>query len=258
MASTKEGQPYRFEPVSKLTPGEDGLLPPLTPEEYAALKADIKKNNSVVVVPISIDDEYVVLDGHHRLRACKELGIERVPTRMHSALDQAEKQDLALALNLNRRNLNREQKREVIAAVLRQDPKRSDRRIGEAVGVDNKTVGSVRAELEEREEIPHLAKREDRRGCKQPASKRKGTSGRRPASGSKSSAKPDRARTRAERKAKTGEVTLPITFKGKDADVPERIQRLAGDELATNAWCVRVLREAVEAVESSEQLKKVA
>jgi ParB-like chromosome segregation protein Spo0J len=254
MTSTTERMSILYEPVSKLTPGEDGLLPPLSDEEFAALKADIKKEKGVLV-PISVDEDNVIIDGHHRWRACKELGID-VPTRMHSPLDPAEKEDLALALNLNRRNLSQAQKRDVIAAVLRQHPKRSARQTAAAVGVDHKTVISVQKELEERGESPHVEKRTDSKGRKQPASKTKGTSGRRKASGSKSADAKPRARTRAERQAKatkTGETTLSITFREKDAELPARIQRIAGDDLATNAWCVRVFRKAVEDAESSEQ-----
>jgi ParB-like chromosome segregation protein Spo0J len=248
-------QPFVLEPVSRLTPGENGLIPPLTDEEYAALKADIKKSGGVLV-PISIDEDNVVLDGHHRLRACEELRIETVPTRLHSMLDPSEKTDLALRLNLKRRNLSQKQKREVIAAVLIQDQgKRSDSLVAAAVGVDHKTVASVRAELVERREIPNVEKREDSKGRKQPASRPKATSGRRQASNGKSTgAKSGRARTRAERQAKTGEVILPITFRNGDADLPARIQRIAETEdVSTEAWCVRVLREAVEAAESNER-----
>jgi ParB-like chromosome segregation protein Spo0J len=227
-------QPYTFEPVSKLTLGDNSLLPSLSDEEYAALKADVKKNG--VVVPISIDEDYVVIDGHHRLRACNELGLDRVPTRTHSQLDPAEQRDLALVLNLNRRNLSQEEKRHVIAAVLRQHPDHSDRRVADAAGVDHKTVASVRTELEQREEIPHVAERKDSKGRKQPARKTKQTA-------------------RKAKGPKEGEVTLPIRFEGRDAELPKRIQRIAEEShVSTEAWCVRVLREAVEAVEGSQPL----
>jgi hypothetical protein len=58
---------------------------------------------------------------------------------------------------------------------LRRDATRSDRTIAELVGVDNKTVATVRVDLEESEEIPHFSKRADPRTGKssQPASKPK-------------------------------------------------------------------------------------
>lgn len=153
-------QPYQLEPVAKLTLGDNGLLPDLMKPEYAALKADIKKNG--VFVPISIDEKYIVIDGHHRLRACIELGIENVPTRMHSPLDPTEKQDLALRLNLNRRNLTREQKRNVIEAVLVQDQgSRSDRVVADAIGVDHcpEWYGTLESRREEAEAKVEEARR---------------------------------------------------------------------------------------------------
>jgi hypothetical protein len=50
------------------------LLPPLSDEEYRALKADITARG--VMVPIERDEEGNVVDGHHRLRALGELRAE--------------------------------------------------------------------------------------------------------------------------------------------------------------------------------------
>jgi hypothetical protein len=50
------------------------LLPPLSDEEYRALKADIAARG--VMVPIERDEEGNVVDGHHRLRALGELQAE--------------------------------------------------------------------------------------------------------------------------------------------------------------------------------------
>src|SRR5215211_4888830 len=48
---------------------------PLTNGEYEALKQSIKDAKKLHI-PISINKHGDVLDGHHRLRACTELGIE--------------------------------------------------------------------------------------------------------------------------------------------------------------------------------------
>lgn len=75
------------------------------------------------------------------------------------------------SLNVYRRHLTSEQKRDVITAYLKIDPTASDRKIARKVGVDNKTAAKVRKEMEEREEIPHAETRTDSAGRKQPASK---------------------------------------------------------------------------------------
>ena len=48
------------------------LIPDLTDEEYLALKADIEKRG--ILIPVEIDKEGNILDGHHRAEICNELG----------------------------------------------------------------------------------------------------------------------------------------------------------------------------------------
>ena len=50
------------------------LVPEMSTEEYKSFKRDIKENG--LRIPITVNQEGVILDGHHRFRACKELGIE--------------------------------------------------------------------------------------------------------------------------------------------------------------------------------------
>jgi hypothetical protein len=80
-----------------------------------------------------------------------------------------------LSMNVHRRHLTSEQKRQAIAAYLKADPTTSDRKVAKELGVDNKTAAKVRADLEAREEIPHVPTRTDSAGRKQPATKRKPT-----------------------------------------------------------------------------------
>ena len=49
------------------------VLPPLTDEEFAMLKADVALRG--VLIPIEYDEEGNILDGYHRVRACNDLGI---------------------------------------------------------------------------------------------------------------------------------------------------------------------------------------
>ena len=55
------------------------VMPPLTENEYSELKSDIEQRG--VMVPVEYDDQGNVLDGHHRIRACMELGITAWPRR---------------------------------------------------------------------------------------------------------------------------------------------------------------------------------
>ena len=119
-------------------------LPPLSPEEYAALRDSIETYG--VLVPVDVDENGSILDGHHRSRICGELGITP-PVTVHAGLTEDQKRDYALRVDLTRRHLTSAQKRDLIRAELDRDPSRSDREIGRLCGVDHKTVGAVRAGL---------------------------------------------------------------------------------------------------------------
>ncbi|MBK8246549.1 MAG: ParB N-terminal domain-containing protein [Gemmatimonadetes bacterium] len=97
------------------------LLPELSAEEYTALRESIAADG--ILVPIQVDEDGVILDGHHRHAIAAELGIN-CPTVVVSNLDtDTDKRTVALALNLSRRHLNREQTRQVIAASITADPR---------------------------------------------------------------------------------------------------------------------------------------
>jgi hypothetical protein len=78
-----------------------------------------------------------------------------------------------ISANIRRRHLTCEQKRTLIAELLRADPNRSNLWTAKLVGVDDKTVGSVRRDLEARSEIPNVAKTTDTKGRQQPVHKPK-------------------------------------------------------------------------------------
>jgi len=122
------------------------LLPDLTDEEFAALKADIAARG--VMVPVELDETGAVLDGHHRVRACAELGITEYPRIIRPGMTEDEKRKHVLALNLDRRHLNQQQKRELVAKLLVATPDVSNRQIAEAAKVSHPTVAAVRDELE--------------------------------------------------------------------------------------------------------------
>lgn len=134
------------------------LLPELTVDEFAALKADIAKRG--VQVPVEYDEDGNVLDGHHRIRACEELGIEEWPCVIRGDLSEEAKIEHVLSLNLNRRHLTREQRRELIADLLKRTPEKSDRQIAQMAGATHPTVAGVREELETTGKIYQLNERE--------------------------------------------------------------------------------------------------
>ena len=139
-------------------------LPDLPPQEYEALKASIAQYG--VLVPI-ITYHGRIIDGHQRQRACDELGI-KCPAIVIDKLAPGQEGELAITLNLCRRQLTDAQKREMAAALLRETPSKSNRGIGVTVGLDKNTVADVRRRLEASGEIPHCEQRDgqDGRTCR--------------------------------------------------------------------------------------------
>ncbi len=91
------------------------LLPSLSPEEYADLKADIAERG--VQVPVEFDESGNILDGHHRMQICAELGIKNYPSIVRSGFTEEQKTEHVLSLNLNRRHLSKEQRAELVATL---------------------------------------------------------------------------------------------------------------------------------------------
>lgn len=133
------------------------VMPRPDDEVDQALLKSIRENG--VQVPVVKDAEGAIIDGHERVRAWKHLKVfgHEVPPYPETIRDDlttdAEKRDLAWRLNMQRRHLNQAQRREVIAAKLKESPGWTDNRIAELLAVDDKTVRSVRTSLEARKEL---------------------------------------------------------------------------------------------------------
>jgi len=117
------------------------LLPPLSDDEFASLKADIRGHG--VLVPIELDSDGVTLDGHHRIRAWTELRAEGVrlpdyPRIVRAGLSEDDKVAHVLALNLARRHLTPKQRAEVVGMLRVKGW--SLRRIAELAGISEGTV----------------------------------------------------------------------------------------------------------------------
>ena len=74
-----------------------------TEVDYQRLRDDIAKRG--VLVPLEYDQHGALVDGHHRLRACQELGIE-APVVVRTFADARERLLHQIALNAIRRHLS--------------------------------------------------------------------------------------------------------------------------------------------------------
>jgi hypothetical protein len=189
-------QPKSWRDVLPVHPAAD-LFPGMSESELRELGKDIKKNGLrspiVLWAPGSNTDKepsYRLLDGRSRLDAMELVGIKTVDqggllkelgglrnavhrcSEFHTVIEvvfgrSAPKEyrepgtdpyAFVLSANIHRRHLTAEQKRELIAKLIKETPNKSDRQIANQTNVDHKTVGKTRSKLEATGEIPQLEK----------------------------------------------------------------------------------------------------
>lgn len=126
------------------------LLPDLSENEYKRLRADIAERG--VIVPIELDEDGTVLDGHHRRRIAEELGVP-CPSVTRRGLAEHEKRLHAVALNLARRQLNDAQ-RVILGRLIAPDVAEANRlRMEHRTGDGANTYGQVALGVETRQEV---------------------------------------------------------------------------------------------------------
>ena len=120
------------------------LLPPLSTAERDSLLASLEAEG--LRDPIVVDENGVILDGHHRFTLATESPKDiEIFTVLRAGLSEGEKRAFVLAANFQRRNLSPEQKAELhktqieIAAALKDEGK-TQAGIALALGVDQGTV----------------------------------------------------------------------------------------------------------------------
>ena len=140
---------------------------PSSPDEYAALKASIRRHGRCYE-PVIKNKNGKIISGSDRLRACKELGVPRPKSIVISVNDQ-QADELALELNVCRKYTSLKTKRELARQLLRDRTTDSDNLIAIASGLTDKTITAMRRRMEKASEIPKVKTRKGRDGKSYPA-----------------------------------------------------------------------------------------
>jgi ParB-like chromosome segregation protein Spo0J len=88
----------------RVNPEYEKLLPKMADEEFEELKVSIQTEGQHY--PIVANENLEVLDGHHRFKACKELGIEP-DFEVRKFEDKLLEKKFVIEANLRRRHLNK-------------------------------------------------------------------------------------------------------------------------------------------------------
>ena len=164
------------------------MFPLMSPDELRTIGEDIMKNGLRSPIALWRADPKSPLslpDGRNRLDAIEvatgkpvTIGAPSLMAGDFLACDKVIVLDsrvdpwaYAISANIHRRHLTAEDKRNLIVKLLKANPERSNNATAKIAKVDDKTVGTVRAELERRSEIPNVKARTDTKGRKQPARK---------------------------------------------------------------------------------------
>lgn len=157
-------------PISKIDPSPWARLFPHDEEHIARLAEDIAERG--VQTPLHVypkGERCELLAGHDRLEALKRNGATEAPCDLRSMLtDEDARFRYFISDNTLRKTVDR---RTLARVVIGRFPQQSDRQLAVMVGCDHKTIATVRGEMNERGEIPHVEKRTDSIGREQPATK---------------------------------------------------------------------------------------
>ena len=138
------------------------LFPLMAPDELRALGEDITKNGLKIPIVFCLADDgkgRLLLDGRNRLDAMELIGRKLVdrrdelaldPTYLHGLANDDDPYAFVISINARRRHLTAEQKRELIAKVLKAQSEKSDRQIAATVNRAMEQVlnsGKVTADL---------------------------------------------------------------------------------------------------------------
>jgi ParB-like chromosome segregation protein Spo0J len=142
------------------------IMPEMSEAEFQRFVSRIAAHGYLSSQEVLVDRDGRIIDGHHRARACAALGIEYPRRVLDQEMTDDEKWEIVWLINVSRRHLTLDQQRDLVRQWLKRHPETSNRSVAADVGVDDKTVGKIRGELEASAEIPQTVRphqRQDQR-----------------------------------------------------------------------------------------------
>ena len=120
------------------------FMPAMADGDYQRLKKSIAQHGYLPGKEVEILPDGRILDGHHRAKACAELGID-CPTRPVD-VPENDRWDYVYLSNVPRRHLLVEDRTRLVREYIRRHPEESDRAIARASNLSPTTVGKIRGE----------------------------------------------------------------------------------------------------------------
>lgn len=154
---------YEFHPLAN-------IFPMLESKQLVELANDIEQRG--LIEPMTLY-EGKILDGRNRYEAAKLVKFKFTEQCFRPLPEGMDPKAFVISANIHRRHLTAEQKRDLIAQLIKSGPMKSDRQIAETAKVDHKTVGRLRKEGEATGEIPQLAATTGKDGKTRKARKKK-------------------------------------------------------------------------------------
>jgi len=218
----------------KINPEYEALLPKLSTEDFEALKLSIKNEGQHYPIIVNVDSE--ILDGHHRARACQELGLEpKIETK--SFPNKLLEKKFVIESNLLRRHLNKFQRAKLVLPLLEIEKVLAIERQSHR---DNAALGNISQSRQKRKRKPLT---DEQKKARKLARERRKAEGIVPK-------KPNRARTIVANKARLSDRTLEkvkvIVEKGSE----ELKAKVESGAMSISSACKilkRTERKAVEA-----------
>lgn len=143
-------------------------IPDHTKQELAALEEHLRRHGQIYpVVRIWVGGRVVEKDGATREALLTALGL---PVKYQDVVAESleDARSITLGLNVARRQLDPKKIRAMASAEVLHDPRRSDRSIGELIGVHHATVAKARRELEKLGKVDTASTRVGKDGVEQP------------------------------------------------------------------------------------------